>query len=83
MTDGPVTVVDMLLFEIGEAVRKGMDPVRALAMVTSNAAKIVGVEDRVGSKNLPQVALSWRTCRTGLRCHARTVQNMGVRASYN
>ncbi len=49
MTDGPVTVVNMLLYEMGEAVRCGMDPVRALAMVTSNAARIVGVEDRVGS----------------------------------
>ena len=49
MTDGPVTTVNMLLFEMGECVRRGMDPVRALAMVTSNAAKIVGVSDRVGS----------------------------------
>ncbi len=49
MTDGPVTVVNMLLYEMGEAVRWGMDPVRALAMVTTNAAKIIGVEDRVGS----------------------------------
>lgn len=49
MTDGPVTTINMLLYEIGEAVRKGMDPVRALGMVTVNAAKILGVEDRVGS----------------------------------
>ena len=49
MTDGPVTTVNMLLFEMGECVRRGMDPVRALAMVTSNAAEIVGVSDRVGS----------------------------------
>ena len=49
MTDGPVTVVNMLLFEMGEAVRKGMDPVRALGMVTCNSARIVGVEARVGS----------------------------------
>ena len=49
MTDGPVSVVNMLLYEMGEAVRWGMNPERALAMVTCNAAKIVGVEDRVGS----------------------------------
>ncbi len=49
MTDAPVTVINMLVYEMGEAVRHGMDPVRALALVTSNAAKIVGVEDRVGS----------------------------------
>lgn len=49
MTDGPVTAINMLLYEIGEAVRKGMDPVRALGMVTVNAARILGIEDRIGS----------------------------------
>lgn len=49
MTDGPVSVCGMLVYEMGEAVREGMDPVRALAMVTSNAAEILGVEDRVGT----------------------------------
>lgn len=49
MTDGPVTTINMLLYEVGEAVRKGMDPVRALGMVTVNAARILGIEDRVGS----------------------------------
>lgn len=49
MTDGPVTAINMLLYEIGEAVRKGMDPVRALGMVTVNVARILGIEDRVGS----------------------------------
>ena len=49
MTDGPITVKNQLIFEMGEAVRWGMDPVRALAMVTSNAAHIIGVEDRVGT----------------------------------
>ena len=49
MTDGPVTAINVLLYEIGEAVRKGMYPVRALGMVTVNAARILGIEDRVGS----------------------------------
>ena len=49
MTDGPVSPKNMLLFEIGECIRRGMSPVRALAMITSNAAKIVDVFDRVGS----------------------------------
>ena len=49
MTDGPVTPKNMLLYEVGECVRRGMSPVRALAMITSNAAKIVDVFDRVGS----------------------------------
>lgn len=49
MTDGPVTTINMLIYEIGEAVRKGMDPVRALGMVTVNAAKILGIENRVGA----------------------------------
>ena len=49
MTDGPVTVFHMLLYEMGEAVRHGMDPVRALGMTTVNPARILGIEDRVGS----------------------------------
>ena len=49
MTDGPVSVINMLIFEMGEAVRWGMDPVKALGMVTCTSAKIIGVEDRVGS----------------------------------
>ena len=49
MTDGPVSPINMLLYEIGECVRRGMKPVKALAMITSNAAKIIDVFDRVGS----------------------------------
>lgn len=49
MTDGPVTVVNQLLYETGEAVRHGMDPIRSLGMVTVNAARILGIEDRVGT----------------------------------
>lgn len=49
MTDTPCSAENSLLYEMGEAIRWGMDPVRALAMVTSSAAAILGVEDRVGS----------------------------------
>lgn len=49
MTDSPVTVVNMLTYEMGEAVRWGMDPVRALAMVTCGSAKILNIDSRVGS----------------------------------
>lgn len=49
MTDGPVTVPNMMIYEMGEAVRRGMEPVRALAMATSSPAKILGVDHRVGS----------------------------------
>jgi imidazolonepropionase-like amidohydrolase len=49
MTDGPVTPENLLVTEVGEAVRKGMDPVRALAMITRNSAKILMVDDRVGT----------------------------------
>lgn len=49
MTDGPVTPKNILLYEIGECVRRGMNPTKALAMITSNPAKIVNVFDRVGS----------------------------------
>ena len=49
MTDGPVTPENLLIYQAGEAVRKGMAPVRALNMITAGAAGILGVEDRVGS----------------------------------
>lgn len=49
MTDGPVTPENLLIYQAGEAVRKGMDPVRALRMITSGAAKILSVDDRVGA----------------------------------
>ena len=48
MTDGPVTPENLLIYQAGEAVRRGMDPVRALRMITANAAKILSVDDRVG-----------------------------------
>ena len=49
MTDGPVTVFNMLLYEMGEAVRHGMDPVRALGLTTIHPARILGIDSRVGS----------------------------------
>lgn len=52
MTDGPITNNHVLVDEAGEAVRKGMDPLRALAMITVNGAKMILVDDRVGSVKL-------------------------------
>ena len=49
MTDGPITNNHILVDEAGEAVRKGMDPLKALAMITINGAKMILVDDRVGS----------------------------------
>ncbi len=49
MTDGPITNNHVLVDEAGEAVRKGMDPMRTLAMITINGAKMILVDDRVGS----------------------------------
>lgn len=49
MTDGPITNNHVLVDEAGEAVRKGMDPINALAMITINGAKMILVDDRVGS----------------------------------
>jgi len=49
MTDGPITNCHVLVDEAGEAVRHGMDPMRALAMITINAARIIMCDRRVGS----------------------------------
>jgi len=49
MTDGPVTPVNSLIYQAGECVRKGLDPVGALALITSSPAKILDIQDRVGT----------------------------------
>ena len=49
MTDGPIMNPDAIVIQAGEAVRFGLDPLRAIDMLTINPAKILGVDDRVGS----------------------------------
>lgn len=49
MTDGPVMNPDLLIAQAGEVVRFGIEPEKALKMLTINAAKIIGLEDRIGS----------------------------------
>lgn len=49
MTDGPILHPEMLMQQAGEAVRTGMDPVDALHLLGRNPAKILGIDDRVGS----------------------------------
>ena len=48
-TDAPLISVDTLIHHAGEAVRQGCEVERALRMITINPAKIMGVEDRIGS----------------------------------
>ncbi len=49
ITDSPILSVDSLIQHAGEAVRNGLPVERALRMITINAAKIMRVDDRVGS----------------------------------
>ncbi|MEG3007563.1 MAG: amidohydrolase family protein [Oscillospiraceae bacterium] len=49
ITDSPILSIESLYHHLGEAVREGLDIKRGLRMVTINPAKILGVEDRVGS----------------------------------
>ena len=49
MTDGPIMNPDLIVHQAGEVVRFGLSPERAIQMLTINAAKIMGVQDRVGS----------------------------------
>lgn len=49
VTDSPILPIESLYHHIGEAVREGVDVERALRMVTINPAKILKVEDRLGS----------------------------------
>lgn len=49
ITDSPILSEESLYHHIGEAVREGVPYLRALRMVTINPARILGVEDRVGT----------------------------------
>ena len=48
-TDHPETPIALLPFCAAMAARAGMDPEEALAAITVNAARILGVDDRLGS----------------------------------
>lgn len=48
-TDAPILSIDALIHHAGEAVREGCDVERALRMITINPAKIMGVDDRIGT----------------------------------
>lgn len=49
ITDGPIYGPDVLLISAGEAVRYGIDHLRALRMITINPAVGLRVDDRIGS----------------------------------
>ncbi|MCM3763806.1 amidohydrolase [Neobacillus niacini] len=49
MTDHPFIPIHYLILCATEAVRYGLDEVTALRSITSQAAKLVGIDDRVGS----------------------------------
>jgi imidazolonepropionase-like amidohydrolase len=48
-TDHPVVPIHLLIVQAALAVREGLDPETALAAVTINPARILGVADRLGS----------------------------------
>ena len=49
ITDSPILSEESLYHHIGEAVREGVPQERAVRMVTVNAAKVLGTEDRIGT----------------------------------
>lgn len=49
ITDSPILSEESLYHHMGEAVREGLDYQRVWKMVTINPAKMMGVDDRVGS----------------------------------
>ena len=48
MTDHPIVPVEYLSVQAGLSVRAGMAPARALALITGNAARVLGLEARIG-----------------------------------
>ena len=49
MTDGPIFKPDAIIIQAGEVIRFGGDIERVINMLTINPAKILGIDDRVGS----------------------------------
>ena len=49
MTDHPIVTLDTTLVQAALFVKEGLDPERALSALTIDAAKINGIDDRVGS----------------------------------
>ncbi len=49
MTDSPFAPVQNLRDQVIFAIREGLDPEKALATITTNAAMILGVDDRLGT----------------------------------
>ena len=49
MTDGPILNPDVIIVQAGEVIRFGGDIERVINMLTINPAKILGIDDRVGS----------------------------------
>lgn len=49
ITDAPILMPELIYIQAGEAVRRGVSHDSALKMITINPAKILGVDDRVGS----------------------------------
>ena len=48
-TDHPVVPIHFLIHQATLAVKEGLDPVTALRAVTINPARVIGVDDRLGS----------------------------------
>ncbi|OLT15242.1 amidohydrolase [Serinicoccus sp. CUA-874] len=60
ITDHPVVPIDHLITQVALAVREGMDRDAALRSVTINPARVLGVEERVGSLAVGKDAdLAW------------------------
>ncbi len=49
MTDGPILNPDVLIVQAGEVIRFGGEIERVINMLTINPAKILGIDDKVGS----------------------------------
>ena len=49
MTDGPIFKPDAIIIQAGEVIRFGGDIERVINMLTINPAKILGIDDRLGS----------------------------------
>ena len=49
ITDHPVIPIDFLVYQAALSVKEGLDPETALRAITLNPARVLGLEDRIGS----------------------------------
>jgi imidazolonepropionase-like amidohydrolase len=79
ITDHPVVPIHFLVYQATLAVKDGLDPVTALRAITINPARVIGVEDRLGSLSVGKDAdvVIWSGDPLDVMSRAETAYQLG------